>query len=325
MIVPEHWAEGRVSDRVRGRQVTVRRFGWSNDSVEDAQRNAETRAREAFERIIAGERLLRRELKVPYNGAEGVPIREEVIERRDSDVVSRNAYGALCLNTPDVLFADIDFNSGASCSLTFMVAVALLLGAVSLGWWQQSWMWGIAAVVAAWLLALPAADALFRAKSRLSGGEERLARGRINAYLAAHPECHFRIYRTPAGMRLTAMHRTFDPAEPAVAELFHAIGTDRIYRRMCLKQQCFRARVSPKPWRIGIGHHMPPRPGVWPIRPERMPDRLQWIADYDRLRQKFAACRFIEAIGSHTVDSRASEVQQWHDELCRACDELPIA
>jgi len=36
MIVPQFWAEGRVRDRIAGHQVTIRRFGWSDVSQEDA-------------------------------------------------------------------------------------------------------------------------------------------------------------------------------------------------------------------------------------------------------------------------------------------------
>ena len=41
MIVPKFWAEGRIRERVQGRQVTVRRFGWSDASQADAQAMAE--------------------------------------------------------------------------------------------------------------------------------------------------------------------------------------------------------------------------------------------------------------------------------------------
>src|SRR5690349_327098 len=112
MIVPTYWAEASARDRKGNRQVTVRRFGWSDVSQEDAQAMADARARDALQRALAGEQLVRREPKVPYNGAQGVPIREEILERYGSAVVTRNAYGARCLNTPDVLFADVDLDGG---------------------------------------------------------------------------------------------------------------------------------------------------------------------------------------------------------------------
>src|SRR5262245_4963295 len=108
MIVPTFWAEGRIQHRHAGRQVTVRRFGWSDESQAEAQANADSRAREALDRILTGEKLPRREPKVAYNGAQGVPIREEIVARHREIVLTRNSYGALCLNTPNVLFADVD-------------------------------------------------------------------------------------------------------------------------------------------------------------------------------------------------------------------------
>src|SRR6185295_15118966 len=43
MIVPKFWAEARLPHREPGRQVTVRRFGWSDTSEAEAQAHAETR------------------------------------------------------------------------------------------------------------------------------------------------------------------------------------------------------------------------------------------------------------------------------------------
>ncbi len=86
MLIPDYWAETSLKHKVGGKQITVRRFGWSEQSQEDAQRNAEARAEEAFARVVAGEKLERREPKVAYNGAVGVPIREEVLSRHDETI-----------------------------------------------------------------------------------------------------------------------------------------------------------------------------------------------------------------------------------------------
>jgi hypothetical protein len=255
MIVPRYWAEGRVSRRDKKGQVTVRRFGWSDDSQGAAQAHADLRAREAFDRITSGETLPRVEPRRAYNGAEGVPIREEIVERHGETIITRNAYGALCLNTPNVLFADVDLHEGF-----FRGLVRRTLGA----------------------LLRPVAPGL-------AEDAEARARGRIARFVTVHPEWSLRVYRTPAGFRLLAMHRTFAPSEPAVGAFFDAIGTDRIYARMCVRQQCFRARVSPKPWRIGIGDHIKPRTAVWPVPPAQIPTRERWIRDYERAAKGFAA------------------------------------
>ena len=51
MIVPTFWAEGRIQHQSAGRQITVRRFGWSDESQAAAQISADarpTKARPAF-------------------------------------------------------------------------------------------------------------------------------------------------------------------------------------------------------------------------------------------------------------------------------------
>ena len=115
MIVPEYWAEARLQTKEDGKQITIRRFGWSDESQEAAEALAQERAAEAMQRARAGEKLERREFKTPYNGADGVPIREEIMARHGDVVITRNCYGAPCLNTPDVLFLDVDFEEKAGC------------------------------------------------------------------------------------------------------------------------------------------------------------------------------------------------------------------
>jgi hypothetical protein len=324
MIVPQYWAEGRVQHRQDKRQVTVRRFGWSDASQEEAQRNADQRAQEALQRLLSGEKLARREPKIPYNGAAGVPIREEIVARHGQTIITRNAYGARCLNTPDVLFADIDFYQETHWPATIAVFTVFIACGVA-AWFAKYQIIGALVVLCGLPMSALIADGLMRMLDKAKGGIERVASVRITRFLAAHPEWNLRIYRTPAGMRLLATHRIFQPNEPAVAECFRALGTDPIFARMCLNQRCFRARVSPKPWRIGIADRMRPRPGVWPISEQGMPRRLAWIAAYEAASQTFSACRFIESVGSGIVDPEVRRVMELHDELCRAQSLLPMA
>ena len=154
---------------------------------------------------------------------------------------------------------------------------------------------------------------------------EKIVMDRVTAWLASHTDWNFRIYRTPAGMRLIATHRKFAPSESAVSECFEALKSDTMYRQMCLRQNCFRARVSPKPWRIGMKAKLRPRPGVWPVKEEHLPARERWIAEYEQNASGFAACSFADSKGSGVTDPAVQPVVQWHDELCRAESSLPIA
>lgn len=326
MIVPRHWAQARLQEKRPGKQVTLYRFGWSNESAEAAQAMADERVRAAMARALAGEQLDQREPKVPYNGAEGVPIREEILSEHGQDVVTRNSYGARCLNTPDVLIADVDFEPRRSqgCLEGSAVLGVLLLAVV---FWTVTGSFIVAAEIAfGVLVALIGVVRLARwLRVRVAGGPERLARSRIEAFVAKHPEWRLHSYRTPAGLRLIATHRCFSPAEPAVKELFDALHVDPLYVTMCTRQQCFRARLTAKPWRIGVAAHLSPRPGVWPVKPERLPERAKWVAEYEAKAAGFAACRWIETFGTGQGNQRAEALRALHDELSRARTTLPIA
>lgn len=325
MIVPAYWAEARVQHRRQGRQITIRRFGWSDSSQADAQALAEQRAGEALALAVSGEPLPRREPKIPYNGAHGVPIREQIVSRHDQTVITRNSYGALCLNTPDVLFADIDF--GAAPSWRLVVAVGLLgvLGAAAGGWYARHFGVFFFLFLLALVLSAALPPLMLRAVQALHGGAEGVARDRIRRFCAQHPQWNLRIYRTPSGLRVLATHQLFDPLSVEVAQCFQALGTDPVYVAMCRNQRCFRARLSAKPWRIGIPGHLKPRPGVWPVAPEKMPEREAWLAHYDSLAAAFAACHFVETVGSGVTHPQAQQVQDLHDNMSGALGTLPTA
>lgn len=320
MIVPRHWSEARTELRVNGKKRVIRRFGWSNESAEDAEAHAQSRALEAAAALAEGQETAPRETRAPYLAGEGLPIREEILSEHGDDVVTRNAYGAACLNSPDVLFADLDLlpalPTGGNLGLRVLIVIAVAgaLGAIhplaAIAGLALGLVWALRATV-------PAKEA---GPSVVSEARERL-----DAFLLAHPDWRVRLYRTPAGFRLLALHRTFAPDAPEVAEAFALLRTDPIYALLCRQQRCFRARVSPKPWRVGVREGMRPRPGVWPVRPERLPDRTAWVARYTAASEGWAACAFEAELGQGSSDPRALAVAALHDRLSGATSGLPIA
>jgi hypothetical protein len=325
MIVPAYWAESRTQHRKGNRQITIRRFGWSDASQGEAQAMADARAQEALQRAVAGEPLIRREPKVPYNGAVGVPIREEIVERYGATIITRNAYGARCLNTPHVLFVDVDAEPAFPAWLLPSVA-SVSMGAGGYAWWRGEtpgvalFVWVVAFIVMA-----TAVHILYRT---VTGGVERrvqAARKRIARFVRSHAGWAVRVYRTPSGLRAMATHQLFEPNDPSVKTFFDADGVDPLYARMCVNQQCFRARLTPKPWRIGISAHLKPRPGVWPVAPEHRPVRDAWIANYEAASRGYAACRFLEAVGTGAVHIDIETVRRLHDDASKALQDLPIA
>lgn len=328
MIIPKYWAEARLRHRDRRRRMSVHRFGWSDIDQAAAQAHAETRAAEALARLLAGEDLPRRERRVAYNGADGVPIREEIVARHGDSVVTRTGYGALCLNTPDVLFADIDFveTSRPRHVLASMVLVFAIVAGVSIAIFGMPAPAALLlAFFASLLLGVPLPGLLRGAATALRGGRERVALERVRRFVRAREGWRVRVYRTPAGLRLMATHRRFAPRDPDVRACFDALGVDPLYARMCFRQDCFRARVSPKPWRMGMQRLRAPYSAAW--RPEHasLPARQAWIDEYEDRALGYAACRYLETVGDGEDDLADAEVCLLHDDLCRAEGDLPIA
>lgn len=326
MIVPNFWAEAKARNRSPRRQVTVRRYGWSMTDEDDAREMAEERAAEALERILAGDTIPKAELKRAYNGSDGVPIREEVLSRHGEEVITRNVYGAHCLNSPRALFADLDFGSRVSFRAALIVFAILAAPSIALGIATKTSGGAIALLFFSFIFSYPITLGLTKLAVVSRGGVEKIAYRRILRFVAGHPDWSLRLYRTPAGYRLLATHRTFDANDPEVGEFFAAAKADPIYVRMCLNQNCFRARLTGKPWRMGIKEHMRPRPGVWPVRPERLALRNAWVAAYEARARSFAACRFVEALGSGMVHSALRSVVELHDRESHALrTDLPLA
>ena len=320
MIVPNFWAEASVKGDVDGRRITIRRFGWSNESEADAQVVATQRAQEGLAAAQRGEAVHRRDLKRPYNGSDGVPIREEVVERHGETVITRNSYGALCLNTPNVLFTDVDTAKEPADLGCLLFVGAAALGAGLHFWLDQLWTWLIPVAVfgvgSVWL------------KQWKAGAAERvLARfwDAMEEFVSSHPTWGCRVYETPGGFRVLVTHSLFDPRGEDAEGFMKALHSDSIYMRMCKKQNCFRARVSPKPWRVNIPDHIKPARGRWPVEPKVLVDRKRWVAQYEQACEGFASCRFVKAMGASTVCSEAQEVVERHDRMSRANSDLPIA
>jgi hypothetical protein len=318
MIIPQFWATGRLQDKVSGDQITLYRFGWSNTSQADAQANADTRVADAMRRAIAGEKLVRRNPKTAYNGADGAPIREEIISHYGDCIITRNAYGARCLNSPNALFADVDFPQPSAPTYGAAIFIALAFIALVAGWVTKSALLSIVLLLVA-LIAAGYVNRFIKHRTKPETNEAEVkAREKIVRFVSLNPGWNVRVYKTPAGLRALATHELFNPNDPAVSAFFKAIGTDRLYARMCAKQQCFRARLSPKPWRIGISDHLAARTDQWPISPEQAPLRDAWIVRYEAKATGYASCRLMESIGSGIVHPQLSDLVDLHDKLSQA-------
>ena len=127
-----------------------------------------------------------------------------------------------------------------------------------------------------------------------------------------------RLYETHSGVRAIVTGQHFDPKDAATQKLLRRFNADRLYSHLCRRQGCFRARLTPKPYRMKCRTHKVvfPRADAAQEAEHRV-----WVAEYDQVRQQFATCRLICALGHDVRDA----VVDWHDRETGATGGLKLA
>lgn len=325
MIIPKFWAEAQVHHDDGKREMRAHRYGWSDHSQQDAQQHADTRARAALDEMLRGQTLPPREPKVPYNGGAGLPIREEIVAEHGDTILTRNSYGAICLNSPHVLFVDVDEPTQPPITWVNGILGILLCVAAGGAYLLKSSLLLLPFGLVSLLISFPLAKRIFHTWQNFQGGTIQILLRHLSQFSDAHPTWNLVVYQTPAGLRVLVTHRLFQPLEHEVTDCFNEMGADPVYVLMCKNQQCFRARLTPKPWRIGMVERLRPRPGVWPVRDTYREIRQAWIHRYTDQSSGYASCRYLTSLGSGECHPRVREVQQLHDEWSRAHSGQPIA
>lgn len=212
MKIARYWKRaGVVVTGTDGRPKDAVAWGWSADDPAEAQRQAEERAQRSAKRIIAGEPF-----PDTYDSYGDRPAREEILREIKNDegetiaMLTRNRYGAVVLNTADLMFIDID------------VPPAPPMGIID------------------------AIKSLFGNKPEDPFAETHK---RIAAVAAGRPEYTIRMYRTFAGFRCAVINKRIKPGTAESDALLSAFGADPLYSRLCKNQESFRARLTPKFWR----------------------------------------------------------------------------
>jgi hypothetical protein len=290
MKIPLYWsratAEGSDS---RGRTALFSSWRSSGLSEEDAQRSALAAAKRALQAFAAHKSLGR----YPY-GSGDVPLREEVIQRFENSqgelyaAVTRNSYGSLILNSARAMFLDVDFPA------------------------ESAWE-GLKSLF----------SRLFgRSKPTFDTRQEEEIRGRLERLVDEKRGWGMRVYRTQAGIRGLVTHDLFDPAADATLSLLRSVGADPLYVRLCKAQACFRARLTPKPWRCG---HYGNRT-AWPRDDAEKQQRFdQWLAAYTSSQSQYATCRYIGTFGLETVHPEIETIIEVHDKITRCHESLDLA
>jgi len=128
----------------------------------------------------------------------------------------------------------------------------------------------------------------------------------------------FRVYETFKGFRIMVVHKDFDPKSDESKKIMKSFNADYLYRRLCIKQNCYRARLTPKPFRInqkGIRVIFPKKDI---IQEERM---AKWINEYNSKSANYASCKLVFKYGRSTTN----RVIDYHDKKTKAETEYELA
>jgi hypothetical protein len=117
-------------------------------------------------------------------------------------------------------------------------------------------------------------------------------------------------------------HDVFDPKDQAALGILREMGSDPLYIRLCKAQECFRARLTPKPWRCG---HSSNTVG-YPIKDDEAARRFEkWEAKYDARQRKYATCRFLAHLGVEKPHPEVGRVIELHDFVTKCNESLALA
>ncbi len=144
---------------------------------------------------------------------------------------------------------------------------------------------------------------------------------KLKDFLVRHPEIGTRIYRTKAGLRYLFTHAPV-PVDAAAIGWLNELGSDKMYVRLCKNQKCYRARLTPKPFRIGC----PRIEGHYPFEKDGEKARFEsWLGMYERNSAPYAVCKLVGTEGSTGIHRDLAAIVKEHDTATRCNDDLPLA
>ncbi|MGH8103120.1 MAG: hypothetical protein ACREJQ_01200 [bacterium] len=146
--------------------------------------------------------------------------------------------------------------------------------------------------------------------------EER-AFAALRNLVSSLPDLGFRVYQTRAGFRYLCTSHAFDPASDETRTLMNSLHADAKYVTLCKVQRCFRARLTPKPWRTN-------QRGPSVSRTDGIP-RAE-LERYLKRAAGFATARFVDTVGTAgALGAEFAPLIDYHDRWCQAASTKPLA
>jgi hypothetical protein len=223
------------------------------------------------------------------------PLREPILDELIVDgeqalVVTRNRYGAGVLNTDRVLIADVDIPELMKPGPGLL---RRLFGRST-----------------------PEPDPAVEPPPVI----ERL--GPLEDWARANPGWGVIVYRTASGLRVFVTGVDASPSSERTDSILAELGADPIYRELCRNHGTFRARLTPKPWRL---RRMRPPRVSWPFANDRAEHEFRgWLAEYQAASAEYAVCRRLAAHGP-APSTLEAQILQLHDDRTKVHHPLPLA
>jgi len=127
---------------------------------------------------------------------------------------------------------------------------------------------------------------------------------------AANPRHALRLYQTAAGFRVVFVEGTHHATDPKTIELLRSLNADPLYITLCKRQKCFRARLTPKPWRCEV----PPPGATFPYASDKIEQAQRtWEDLYIQRTASFATCKLLTTFGQETRDPVVKATLDLHD------------
>ena len=147
---------------------------------------------------------------------------------------------------------------------------------------------------------------LFKKKDTRSPKEQIFEMVR-NLATTKYRDYGFRLYETYQGARVIVLGRDFDPRLDETKRMMQEFNCDPLYTILCIKQGCYRARLTPKPYRMKLRGYKVKYP-----REGDENEYQNWLSEYESLSRDFSVCKLIEQVG---ISQYINDVVRLHDDL----------
>ena len=145
---------------------------------------------------------------------------------------------------------------------------------------------------------------------------------RITDFAQTHRELGIRLYETNAGFRLFITNQAIPTSDPKAKEFLTKLNSDYLYQILCFKQECYRARLTPKPWRLELNG---PACTLLDMNDEEWEVFNAWLKEYETKSQGRSVCRLINTWGSESMSDDIAKIIELHDRHTLGTDQATLA